>query len=273
MNKYKQDFIIISAVLITLTIFMFLLYSSTKSPENNTKSSFEKLSKMKVTTSYGVDNIFLPIFTFHYVEYVKNKDDFIRKSLSITPASFENDLNILKKEGYTFYFVKDIPNIFNGSIKNNEKSVVFTFDDGYEDFYTDVFPIIRKYNIKVTIYVVYNFIGRPNYMNKNQIQEVINSGLVELGSHSMNHLSLTSVISQTYKYEIGMSKKSLESLFHTAIYTFAYPYGFYNSGLVTEVKDAGYTAAVSTNEGKIQSRDILFNLNRFKSGGFSYIIK
>ena len=194
MKNFKQDFVIIFAVLISLAIFIPLIYYSIKSQRAGSKSVFEKISKLKIDTYSGVDNITLPIFTFHYVEIVKNKADFIRKNLSITPASFENDLNILKKEDYVFYFIKDIPNIFKGSMKLNDKSVAITFDDGYEDFYTDAFPIIKKYNIKVTVYVVYNFIGKPNYMSKNQIQEVIDSGLVELGSHSMNHSSLVSIL-------------------------------------------------------------------------------
>ncbi len=273
MKDFKQNVTIISAVLVALGAFMLLAFSNIKLPKGNSKSAFEKISKMKIETSSGIDNMTLPIFTFHYVEIVKNKADFVRKSLSITPALFENYLNTLKSEGYTFYFVKEIPNIFNGSIKSSDKPIVFTFDDGYEDFYTDVFPIIKKYNAKATIYVVYNFIGRPNYMNKEQVQEVIDSGLVELGSHSMNHLNLVSILPQRYSYEIYTSKKELEKLFKTPVYTFAYPYGFYNSRLINEVKSAGYSAAVSTNESKIQSRDVLYNLNRFKSGGFNSIIK
>ena len=273
MKNFRNNLIIISAVLSVLPLFMLLTSVNIKLLRSSSKSAFEKISKTKIDTSFGVDNITLPIFTFHYVEIVKNKTDFIRKSLSITPLSFENDLRRLKSEGYTFYFVKDIPGIFNGSIKLGNKSIVFTFDDGYEDFYTDVFPIIKKYNVKVTIYVVYNFIGKPNYMNKAQIQEVINSGLVELGSHSMNHLNLISILPQRYSHEIQTSKKELQKLFGTTVYTFAYPYGFYNSQLINEVKNSGYTAAVGTSESKLQSRDTLFNLGRFKSGGFEHIIR
>lgn len=272
MNNFKQNSLIISAVLISLIIFTIIARAGIKLPSNNSKSAFGKISKMKIETSSGVDNITLPIFTFHYVEVVKNKTDFIRKNLSITPASFENDLNTLKNKGYAFYFVKDIPDIFNGSMRLSDKSVVLTFDDGYEDFYTDVFPIIKKYNVKVTIYVVYNFIGKPNYMSKTQIQEVINSGLVELGSHSMNHLNLPAMLSQSFKYEIETSKKKLENLFNVTVYTFAYPNGFYNSQLINEVKNSGYTAAVSTDVSSVQTRDILFSLGRFKSGSFSNII-
>ena len=144
MKNFRNNLIIISAVLSVLPLFMLLTSVNIKLLRSSSKSAFEKISKTKIDTSFGVDNITLPIFTFHYVEIVKNKTDFIRKSLSITPLSFENDLRRLKSEGYTFYFVKDIPGIFNGSIKLGNKSIVFTFDDGYEDFYTDVFPIIKK---------------------------------------------------------------------------------------------------------------------------------
>src|SRR3990167_3792420 len=99
MKNFKQNFVIIFAVLISLAVFISLTYYGTKSQRDSSKSAFEKISKMKIETTFGVDNITLPIFTFHYVEAVKNKDDFIRKNLSITPASFENNLNMLKNKG------------------------------------------------------------------------------------------------------------------------------------------------------------------------------
>ena len=84
---------------------------------------------------------------YHYVEYVKDPLDTIRKSLSITPFVFDKELEEIKNNNYQTLFVKEIPKIFKGDLHYNSKSIALTFDDGYEDFYTDAFPLLKKYKI------------------------------------------------------------------------------------------------------------------------------
>lgn len=210
----------------------------------------------------------IPIIMFHYVEQVKDPGDFIRKSLNISPLLFEQQIKNLKEHGYSDYFVKDIPDILEGVVNYSSNSAVLTFDDGYEDFYTDVFPLLKKYNMRATLYVAYNFIGKKGFLTESQITELIESDLVEIGSHTLDHFALKSIKVNTAREQIVGSKKKLEERFGIKIKTFAYPYGSFDNTVEELVKEASYSAAVSVIPGSLQSQDNLFYLSRIRPGLF-----
>jgi len=224
-----------------------------------------KTSSIVVNKDYRI-----PIVTFHYVEYVKDPKDTIRKSLDIIPFVFDKELQAINNGHYKTIFVKDIPKIISGEIPYSSKSAALTFDDGYEDFYTDVFPLLKKYNVKATIFIVYDFIGRKGFMSEKQIKEIINSQLVELGAHTLDHLYLKLLPENIVIKQMSESKKILEETFKVKIESFAYPYGAFSQDTINLVRSAGYTNAVSEIPGIIQSNDNLFYLSRIRAGSFSY---
>lgn len=217
-------------------------------------------------TEKGSENnkIKIPIVMYHYVEYVKDDGDLIRKRLDIAPSQFEGHLRSLRNANYETYFVKDVPEILNGSIHYSTQSAILTFDDGYEDFYTDVFPLLKKYHMRATLYIIYDFIGRKGFLNEKQIRELIESDLVEIGSHTLDHIYLKQAPKKFADKQIIHSKYNFETQFGIKIYSFAYPYGVFNSDNIESVKKAGYTAAVSVISGVMQSKDNLFFLSRIR---------
>lgn len=208
----------------------------------------------------------LPIVMYHYVEYVKDENDTIRRSLSIKPHLFERHLQQLKENGYDTYFVRDVPDILNERVTLGTRSAILTFDDGYEDFYTDAFPLLQQYQIKATVYVITDFIGRNGFMNKRQLKEIADSGLVEIGSHTLNHLNLKYVSSDEAKRQIFESKETLIDQLNVPVKTFAYPAGGYDEVAVELVREASYSAAVSVITGQEQSKDNKFLLKRIRAG-------
>jgi peptidoglycan/xylan/chitin deacetylase (PgdA/CDA1 family) len=211
----------------------------------------------------------IPIIMYHYVEYVKDSGDTIRKKLDIVPSLFEGQLKALNEANYISYFVKDIPSIFDGSIVSAPKSIVLTFDDGYEDFYTSAFPILKKYQMKATIYIIVDLINKKGFLNDKEISELIDSGLVEIGSHTLDHVYLKTASQVLAEKQIKESKKILESRFKIKVETFAYPTGAFNQNTINLVKDAGYTAALSVIPGITQSETNLFYLYRIRPGIFT----
>lgn len=211
----------------------------------------------------------IPIIMYHYVEYVKDIGDLIRKRLDISPYLFEGHLKALDDAHYKTYFVKDIPDILNGNIHYSTRSAVLTFDDGYEDFYTVVFPLLKKYQVKATMYVIYDYIGRKGFMTESEIKEILASGLVELGSHTFDHLYLKLMPDSIARKQIIDSKKKFEDRFGIQVKTFAYPYGAFSSETINLVKEAGYVAAVSVIPGMQQSEENLFYLSRVRPGIFT----
>jgi len=278
--KIKTNKIILIIGLLILSLFFIFLISFTKSNLNKKRLREAKISEQKkIIAPYYEEKVFrnkktkaiegkikIPIIMYHYVEYVKNISDFIRKRLDISPSIFEKTLKALKEAQYDTYFVKEIPDILDGKVDYSTKSAVLTFDDGYEDFYTVVFPLLKKYHSRATLFIIYDFIGRKGFLNEKEIKEVIDSGLVEIGSHTLDHLSLDYIPSNLAKKQIFESKSKLEEEFGITIKSFAYPYGTFNQQTVDFVKEASYSAAVSVISGTYQSKDSLFFLSRIRSG-------
>lgn len=216
--------------------------------------------------SQNLEPVHLPIILYHYVENVKDRGDWIRIGLNTAPSIFEEQLKELIQSGYDTGFIKDIAPILVGIRSIPSKTVYLTFDDGYEDFYTDALPILKKYGMKSTIYIVDGFIGKKGYMNESQLKEVAGTSLVEIGSHSLSHVKLPSLDESRQKKEIEESKINLENRLGTKIKTFAYPFGTFDESTIVVTKNAGYSAAVSVIVGNEQSIDSLFSLSRIRVG-------
>ena len=183
------------------------------------KSALQLPDNLK-NRNLNADKIKIPIIMYHYVEYVKDDGDLIRKQLDIIPSLFEGHLQALHKANYETYFVKDIPEILDGTIHYSTQSAVITFDDGYGDFYTDVFPLLKKYHMRATIYIIYDYIGRKGFLNEQQIRELVDSDLVEIGSHTLDHIYLKQASKNYADKQIIESKKKFEEQFGIKIFTF-----------------------------------------------------
>lgn len=106
----------------------------------------------------------------------------------VSPEEFEKHLELIQKN-YSFKF-EEIESLDNKLPKN---SILLTFDDGYADNYHNAFPLLKKYNIKATIFLNTAYINRKNfYMNWKQIKEMYESGLVDFQLHTHSHFSVVS---------------------------------------------------------------------------------
>ena len=209
----------------------------------------------------------VPIFMYHYVEYVKDKGDTIRQSLSTSPYTLEQQIITLQSAGYTFMTNAQLSDVLDGVRPLPDKPVLLTFDDGYRDFYTDVYPILKTYNARATVYVVSGFIGNRNSMTGEQIQEIASDGLVEIGAHTIRHQWLKGMPLETLADEVIGGKAALETLIGTPVTSFAYPYGVFDIPTIEAVHQAGFTSAVSTVPGINQLQIHRYFLYRLRTGG------
>lgn len=212
-----------------------------------------------------VEPVFIPVLTYHYVEYDRDKSDWKRVTLTTHPDVLEEQFKTLKEYGYTTYFAEEVPQIVKGQKPLMDRGIVLTFDDGYEDFYTDVFPLLKKYNLKATQYVIYDYIDEKGFLTKKQIRELIDSGLVEIGSHTLDHVWLKTTDDREARRQVIASKRRLESLFHITVNTFCYPAGGYDDRILRYVDEAGYTAAFSTLSGVYQTQSQLKLVKRIRT--------
>ncbi|HEY1581108.1 MAG TPA: polysaccharide deacetylase family protein [Terracidiphilus sp.] len=140
------------------------------------------------------------------------------------------------------------------------RELVLTFDDGYDDFYTEVFPLIAEHGLKPLVFLPTDWIGRSNgweaykprrkrnLMTLDQIRELQRHGVL-FGSHSLTHPSLPTLNPDELWREVSESKHRLEDLLGKPINTFAYPFGEANRRVRAAVIEAGYKLAFTITEG------------------------
>lgn len=194
------------------------------------------------------------------------------KFSTVTPEHFEEHLKFLKENGYRVLLLSQLI----AKIKNKEDvkgDVSLTFDDGYEDFFTNAYPLLMKYEFKATVFIPTGFIGSHitvsqgkdvfRVMNESQIVEVAQSGLVECMPHTVHHKKLTKMSLDEAIKEITNSKNAIESVTHKPARIFAYPSGKYTSEIVEYLRSADILdGAVTVEPGLMRIQDGLYTLKR-----------
>ncbi len=190
--------------------------------------------------------------------------------LVVSPQTFEKQMSFLRRHGYTKLWLEDAAELMAGhgfgrGRRPASRSVVLTFDDGTEDNYTYMFPLLRKYGLRATIFMPVDHIGQPGKLTWEQLKEMQDSGLVRIGSHSLSHCFLETIVDpQQLAAEVLGSKQALEKRLGREVATFSYPCGRLNSQVRDAVVAAGYRAAVVTNPGKRIPDDDRFALKRLR---------
>jgi peptidoglycan/xylan/chitin deacetylase (PgdA/CDA1 family) len=197
----------------------------------------------------GRSRIRVPILEYHYVRVNGNPLDRLGYRLSVTPADFQRQMTWLAVNGYHPVFLADLRGYFVAGQALPARSVVLTFDDGYADFFQTAFPILRRLGFKAVAYIVPGFLGRPGYLDQDQVLQLDASGMVEIASHTVNHLDLTKVGESVLNTQLQASRGSLEQLLGHPILDFCYPSGRFNGRVVAAVSAAGYQTATTEQAG------------------------
>lgn len=141
--------------------------------------------------------------------------------LFVSPSRLEEQLQYLEENGFTTIWFSDL-----ARVDQIEKPVMLTFDDGYMDNYTELYPLLRKYQAKATVFVITDTIDlNPRNLTSDQIRELSASGLVEIQSHTVTHPYLTSLTPNDQRWELAQSRLVLTRLTGKEPYVICYPSG------------------------------------------------
>lgn len=169
------------------------------------------------TVPEGVE---VPVMMYHAV----SDDLWGIESLFVSPQKMEEQLKWLVENEYTPIWFEDLTRL--DKIK---KPVILTFDDGYEDNYTELFPLLKKYQVKATIFMITGSIGEEKYLTEAQIKEMARSGLVSFQSHTVTHQLLPDLSAEELETELIQSKKTLYQLTGKEPFVLCYPTGKQNA--------------------------------------------
>ncbi len=187
----------------------------------------------------------VPILSYHQV------NDIDKNALTLTVEQFDAQMKYLVDNGYNVITPNQLLDSWEGNASLPTNPVVITFDDGHVDIYKNVYPILKKYNIKATFFLVTDYVNLyPNYVTWEQAQEMQESGLADIESHTLSHRLLTDIKSRDKIWDqLYGSKQAIEWYLKKPTNYIAYPNGQYDLDVLDITKEAGYRAGFTVDYG------------------------
>ncbi len=246
-------------------------------------------SVLSVAETFSFNNtgngIRLPIIMYHSV--LKNPKE--QSKYIVTPDQLEKDLLWLKQNGYTSIFMSDVIDyVYNGT-ELPEKPIVITFDDGYYNNLTYLYPLLVKHNMKAVISIVGSYSEAFDesmdlnpayaYLIWDNIKQMAESGYVEFQNHSYDFHSVGARKGAQIKKDESLEhykkvfcsdveklQRVLTEKCSVTPNTFTYPFGYVCNESETLLMEMGFKASLSCYE-KInyitRDKKCLFGLKRF----------
>ena len=170
----------------------------------------------------------VPVLLYHSIS--NNPHD----RIAVHPKLFFRHMDMLKSE-FNVLSLPELNRLFKNNLCFGDNTVVVTFDDGYEDAYTNALPVLNKLNIPATFFISPAYLGMNNdwntraytrlkHLDTKQLSSIFNAGHT-IGSHGLTHAYLPKLEDIEIEYELSKSKEMLENVLNTIISFISYPYG------------------------------------------------
>ena len=202
----------------------------------------------------------IPVLNYHQI------NDTEKNALTVNTEQFEAQMKYLAENGYETITPGEMLDAWENGGTLPEKPVIITFDDGYLDNYNHAYPVLQKYQLKATIFLISDYVSTyPNYLTWSDVQEMDESGLIDFESHTLSHEELTKAPSlEEATHQLVASKQAIDWNIGNgkSVAFIAYPCGEYNADIEQATKDAGYRAAFTVNYGLAEPSENHFILDR-----------
>lgn len=175
----------------------------------------------------------IPALLYHHVS------DAFTNNITITPQEFGRHMRWLAENNYRALALDEALGCLRHGQPPPPRSLLITFDDGYEDVYTTAFPILRQFNLPATVYPIVGAVGHwnewnhrapyiANHLSWPQIDELQRHGL-SFGCHTLTHHSLVRFDPARVRTELQSAQAILADKLGRAVTTLSYPYGDHNA--------------------------------------------
>lgn len=225
----------------TYTINYEVEDSSGNKAQTTRKVVVKKKTSSSTSTKVNTSKRGLPVLMYHFF-YDKSKGEKGTDNNFMEVSAFEEQMKYLADNNYYFPSWSEVEAYVNGTKTLPEKSVVITIDDGAASFVKYAIPIIEKYNVKATSFVVTSW-------NGDTLPKQYKSSHLDFQSHSHDMHRAGSngkgrIVNLSYKDALEDVTKSKNIIGNCTV--FCYPFGHYNDTAKKVLKDAGYTLAFTT---------------------------
>lgn len=200
----------------------------------------------------------LPILGYHRVGAYKA--DHVP---TISAEAFERQLAWLARYRFRILPFDEVVDRLERGEPLPRRSVIITFDDGYEETRTVAWPLLKRFGVLATVFVAPAEVGRPGFATWEQIVEMARDGLT-IGSHTMHHAYLPLVSEARLREELVQSKQVIEARIGQPVRYLSYPIGGFTPTAQALAREAGYRAACTTNRAASRARLDRYALRRIK---------
>lgn len=200
----------------------------------------------------------VPVLNYHQI------NDTAKNPLTVNVEQFDAQMKFLSENGYHTITPDEMLDAWENGTELPEKPVVITFDDGYVDNFKYAFPVLQKYNLKATIFLISDYLEvYPNYVTWAQAKTMQDSGLINFESHTLNHSKLTELQStREVQNQLFGSKQAIEFKLNNRVKYIAYPCGSYDQDIIKLTEAAGYRGAFTVNYGWADPKESHYVMDR-----------
>ena len=178
----------------------------------------------------------VPILVYHRVS------DTDTNPTTLKVADFDAQLKYLADNGYHVIAPDDLLDAWESGKTLPSDPIVLTFDDGHEDIYKNVFPLLQKYNMRATVFIVTDHIGMKDYLNWDLVRALQAGGFMDFESHTMSYKNLTTLRGDKLWNEIYGSKQAIEWALKKPAKFISYPEGKYTVDAEETSKECKFRA-------------------------------
>lgn len=215
----------------------------------------EEKKQQEKELAQATSTLRVPILVYHSVRPHIDHESKNVDAYDITPELFEMELKYLRDEHFEVITMDEMYTMTQHGDKNpDQKKVILSFDDGWENQYTYAFPLLQKYAMPAIFYVYTKPIGYKNFLSWDNLKEMKEAGM-EIGSHTVTHPFFKKSSAKDLRRELSLSKKTLEEKLQMKVNHFAAPFGYSNEEIEKEVKAAGYTTGRTIFHGYVQKNE------------------
>jgi peptidoglycan/xylan/chitin deacetylase (PgdA/CDA1 family) len=166
---------------------------------------------------------------------------------TVTTPVFEAQMEWLLAHHYRVLPLRDLPAWLRS--QHDERAVVLTADDGHRSVYTQMFPVLQRLHLPVTLFIYPSAISNASYaLTWQQLREMQQSGQVDIESHTYWHPNFRTeqrrLSPKEYEafvaYQLVGSKQKLEQQMGWPVTALAWPYGIFDRQLEQAAAKAGY---------------------------------
>lgn len=201
----------------------------------------------------------LPVLMYHFF-YDAKKGEKGPDNNWMEVSAFEQQMKYLSDNNFYFPSWQEVEDYIDGKKTLPDKSVVVTIDDGDQTYIKYAIPIIEKYNVKATSFVVTSWNG--DYLPKQYRSSHMD---FQSHSHDMHRAGANGkgrFVNLSYKEALEDVTKSKNMIGNCTV--FCYPFGHYNDTAIKTLKDAGYRLAFTTKGGRVYKGSKKFELPRVR---------